>query len=274
MNWRVRRKRIDTVRMSPARLLYGHRGAARERPENTIVSFERALEVGADVLETDLHITADGHLVLSHDPTGRRMTGVRAAIRDTTLADVSRWDAGWGFIAPDGSRPFAGQGHRIPTLERALVEFPAAAFNLDIKERRPQVVGPLLRLLRRLRADERVRLASFDLRVLASARARGYGGETALSQAEVKLLFALPAPLFRLAPCTGSAAQLPERAGSRVLAHRAVVDRCHRAGLRVDYWTINDPERAAELLALGADGLITDDPRTLRPVFTRLQART
>lgn len=253
-------------------MLFGHRGAPRERPENTIPSFERALELGADVIETDVHVTADGHFVLSHDASGTRMTGTPKAIREATLAEVSRWDAGWGYVAGDGSRPFAASGYRIPSLEEVLVSFPEVFFNVDVKERDLCVVAPLLSLLRRCGAEQRVRLASFHTRILAAVRARGYAGETSLSQAEVLLLFALPAPIFRRLPGTGSAAQIPERTRSRNLGRREVVKRCHRAELRVDFWTVNDPDRGAELLALGADGLITDDPASLRPVVERYRA--
>ncbi|HWQ29275.1 MAG TPA: glycerophosphodiester phosphodiesterase family protein, partial [Dehalococcoidia bacterium] len=78
--------------------LYAHRGAARERPENTICAFERALELGADALELDVHATRDGTLVVAHDPDGRRMAGVASVIRETSLADVQAWDVGHGFV--------------------------------------------------------------------------------------------------------------------------------------------------------------------------------
>src|SRR5262245_55965754 len=100
--------------------LYAHRGAAAEQPENTLPSFERALDLGADALEFDVHATKDGVLVVSHDPDGARMAGVARAFRNATWAEVKGWDAGWGFRVSDGSRPFAGKGIRIPTFQRML----------------------------------------------------------------------------------------------------------------------------------------------------------
>jgi glycerophosphoryl diester phosphodiesterase len=248
-------------------LLYGHRGAARERPENTLPSFERALEAGVDVLETDVQITRDGHLVLAHDDTGARMANVPVRLRRATLTEVASWDAGWGFLAPDGSRPFAGVGVRIPTLERTLAEFPDVPMNIDIKDSRPAVVDRLLSLLERMGAAERVRLASFSLRVISRVRRRGYAGETSLSRPEAALALALPAAALRRLPGLGSAAQIPDRAAGQDLGRTGLIDKLHRAGLRVDFWTINEPRRAAELLACGADGIVTDDPAALRPVF-------
>lgn len=247
------------------RLLYAHRGAAAEQPENTLPSFRRALEHGAHALEMDAHLTADGHVVVSHDPTGARMCGVAAEIRRSTLADVRAWDAGWGFLRA-GERPFAGRGYRIPTLEEVVVEFPGVRLNVDLKQREPDMVEPTVRLLRRLGAEERVWLASFDARVLRRVRRLGWGGGTALARAEVAALLALPAPLLRLARL-GDAAQLPTRVGRFSLARPWVLARCRALGLRVDFWTVNDPTEARALLALGADGLMTDDPAALAPLF-------
>jgi glycerophosphoryl diester phosphodiesterase len=249
------------------RLLYGHRGAACERPENTLPSFERALEAGVDVIETDVQITRDGHFVLAHDDTGARMANVPVPLRRATLAEIQTWDAGWGFVTQGGARPFAGKGVRIPTLEHALAALPHVPLNIDIKDPRPTVVAHLLSRLEELGAVARVRLASFSLRVIAQVRRLGYPGETSLSRPEAALALALPAAALRRIPGLGSAAQLPDRAAGQDLGRKRLIDKLHRAGLRVDYWTINSPHRAAELLARGADGIITDDPATIRPLF-------
>jgi glycerophosphoryl diester phosphodiesterase len=256
------------------RRLYAHRGASAELPENTMPSFARALEVGADALETDIHLTRDGHVVVSHDPDGQRCAGVARRIRDATLAEVKSWDAGCGFVDRSGGRPFAGKGHRIPTLDELLVEFPGVPLNLDIKQQRPLMVAPLLELLRRHRAEERVTLASFHMGTLLRARWLGYRGPTALPQAEVLTMLFAPPALFAALPLRGSAAQLPLSSGRLKLDTPEVVARCRRLGLRLDYWTINDPPTAERLLALGADGIMTDDPRAIAPVFQKWRART
>lgn len=254
--------------MSPP-LLYAHRGAAAERPENTLVSFARALELGADALELDVHMTADGQVVVSHDPSGLRMAGVAGAIRAAMWDDVARWDAGYGFLAPDGTRPFTGAGIGFPTLAQVILEFPDVPLNVDLKQREPDMVPQVLGLVRRLGAEHRVLLASFHLRTLLRVRTLGYGGPTALSTPEVAALRLAPAALFRLLPLTGDAAQIPVRAGRLSLSTPAFVARCHAAGLRVDYWTINDPAEATRLLDLGADGIMTDDPATVGPAVLR-----
>jgi glycerophosphoryl diester phosphodiesterase len=122
------------------------------------------------------------------------------------------------------------------------------------------MVPQVLEVIRRARAEERVTIASFDVFTLRRVRALGYRGPTGLAREEVLMLLT---PLTRFFPPVGQAAQLPDRLGTR-----AVIQKCHALGLVVHYWTINDPARARALLALGADGIMTDDPRAIAPVFT------
>ncbi len=250
-----------------APVLYAHRGAAIEQPENTFAAFRRALECGADAIETDAHLTRDGHVVLSHDASGKRMAGVDARIRDCTLAEVRQWDVGWGFRSADGARTFAGKGIGVPTLEEVLVELAPTPLNVDLKQLWPAMTQATVSLLRRLRATERVTLASFHWRTLVAVRRHGYEGPTALSRPEVALLASAPRSVIRRIPSFGNAAQVPVSAAGVPLARKTFIDKCHQLGVRVDFWTINDAAHARALLALGADGIMTDDPAAIAPVF-------
>ena len=251
------------------RRLLGHRGACAELPENSMPSFERAVAIGVDVLETDVHLTADGHVVISHDPDGRRAAGVAEAIATSSLEAVRRWDIGWGHRDAQGARPFAGRGLQVPTLDELLGAFPAMRFNVDIKPESPAVVGPVLEVIRRHDASARICLASFSGRVIRAVRRAGFAGETVLAQDEVIALLAAPSlVLDRLRP-VGTAVQIPTHQGPLDLASPRFIDKCHRLGYRVDYWTINDPDEADTLLSRGADGLISDDPAALLPVVDR-----
>jgi glycerophosphoryl diester phosphodiesterase len=252
------------------RLVYAHRGAAAEQPENTLPSFRLALDLGANALETDAQLTADGPIVVSHDPTGARMCGIARPIAKSTLAEIRSWDAGWGFSGPSGGRPFAGKGYSMPTLEELLVEFPGVPLNVDAKSRHPEMVPTLLRLLRRLRAQEHVRIASFsDLNVLRARRGR-YEGSTGLSPMEVAAVRLLPLGALRQWKLAGRALQVSPRSGGLSLDAPGFIAKCHALGLRVDYWTINSPEEARRLFAAGADGVMTDDPRAVAPVLRGL----
>jgi glycerophosphoryl diester phosphodiesterase len=159
---------------------------------------------------------------------------------------------------------------RVPTFEEVLVECPGVVINVDVKQAWPPMVERMIDLIRRLGAEERVVLASFHWSVLVAARARGYRGDTALSRGEVATLLATPAPLWKRLPLHGTAAQIPTHAGPLRL-DGGFVDKCHHLGLRVDFWTINEPDEARRLLDAGADGIMTDDPRAIAPVFAAVR---
>ncbi len=251
-------------------ILYAHRGAAAELPENTLPAFGRALELGADALETDLHMTIDGHIVAAHDPDGYRMTGISARIRDVTLAEVPTWDAGHGFVDSDGSRPFVNQGYRIPTLEQLLCELPPVPLNLDIKQWSPSMLNTLLALLSRTGSERRVTLASFRTQTMFQVRRHGYVGRTALAMGDVLSLLALPRTLqVRIwgSERASFALQIPTHRGPIRLDTPARIREWQALGLQVEYWTINDPAEARMLLERGADGIMTDDPALIKPVL-------
>jgi glycerophosphoryl diester phosphodiesterase len=251
------------------RLLYGHRGASAELPENTLPAFARAIELGATAIETDCHLTQDGHVVLAHDPDGGRTTGISRLIRESTLAEVREWDVGWGFVDKNGDRPFAGKGFRIPTLDEALAEIRDVPFNVDVKQKSPPLFEPVIAALRRHDAEERVRIASFDLRTTRGFRRRGFKGALGLGIVEVGLLIALPRQVLRRILRPGDAAQLPLAAFGVDFATRRYVEKCHEIGLLIDYWTVNDAATATRLLDLGADGIMSDDPAAVAPSLVK-----
>lgn len=248
-----------------ARRLYAHRGASAERPENTLPAFERAVEVGVDALEMDVHITRDDQLIVSHDPDGRRMAASPLAWADLDLRDAQRLDVGWGFLAPDGTRPFAGQGIHVPRFADVLDAFPQVRINVDLKGSR--AVAAMLALVSEKQAADRVTIASFQTGTAIEVRRKGYKGETALSQFEVMTLLALPSVLWRALPYTGNAAQVPVAQGAVRFDRPTFLAKCHSIGLRVDFWVVDDPAEARRLLGLGADGIMTNDPAAIRSAF-------
>jgi glycerophosphoryl diester phosphodiesterase len=248
-----------------ARRLYAHRGASTERPENTLPAFERAVELGVDALEMDVHMTRDDQLIVTHDPDARRMAAVPIKWADVDVADAQRLDVGWGFLAADGSRPFAGKGISVPRFEDVLDAFPHVRINVDIKG--DKAVTAMLALVAAKQATDRVTIASFQTGTAVAVRRKGYAGETALSQVEVITLLGLPALLWRQLPYTGSAAQVPVAHGALRFDRPTFLAKCHSLGLRVDYWVVDDPAEAKRLLDLGADGIMTNDPAAIRPLF-------
>jgi glycerophosphoryl diester phosphodiesterase len=239
-----RRLGLEKMRGHSIRV-YAHRGASRELPENTLPAFRRAVELGADALETDVHVTADGVLVASHDPDGARVFGVPRRIADCSFDEVHAWG--------------------VPSLEQIVRAFPGMPINVDLKV---PAAALAVETLRRVGAEQQVTLASFRSSTLRQVRALGYRGETSLGRSEVARLLSLPAAVQRgpLSP-PGRYAQLPVS-----LAQPRIVARCHALGLRVDYWTVNDPAQARALVQLGVDGIMTDDPAAIVPVVRQASA--
>ncbi len=255
-------------------VLYAHRGAAGELPENTLPAFRRALEVGATALETDAHLTRDGHVVLVHDDSGARTAGVSRAVRQATLAEVRGWDVGHAFRARRAARsepPPPGR-FTMPTLDELLAELPGVAVNVDIKDHDAHAARAVVDVVRRHRAQDRVLLASFDAGTLRVVRRLGYEGATGLGASEMAPLLFLPERALRLLPIAGRAAQIPPRLRRIALDTPAVVARIHGLRLALHYWTIDDPAEAERLLHLGADGIMTNEPARLAPVFARFAA--
>lgn len=250
----------------PRPALLAHRGASAERPENTLEAFARALELGADGVETDAHLTRDGAVILAHDDDARRTAGVRAAWSDLDLARLRDLDVGATFTDRDGV-PWRGRGCVAPTLDAALRAFPDAFFNVDIKSRRAAMVTAVVSQVRAAKAEDRVLLTSFDDDVLARVRALGYEGRTGLGARGALVAAFAPLPLAR-ALTAGSAMQIPHRFKRIDLGGAWMRARCDALGLRLDYWVVNDPDRARALLAIGADGIVTDDVAALRPVIS------
>lgn len=243
-------------------LVYAHRGASAEHPENTMQAFERALEVGADILETDAHVTVDGEVVLSHDERGTRMANVPRAIADCTWEELRMWDVGWGFPG------CANKGYRIPRLRELLTALPTARFNIDCKARNHRSVDRILEVIRRAGAEERVQISSFHSSNLRYVRRQGWRGGTGLGQTEAARLVLFPRSA-RLVRPGGDIAQVPPHLGPIRLDTKEFVARCHALRLRVDYWVVNDPAMAEKLVGLGADGIMTDDPAKIVPVVRR-----
>jgi glycerophosphoryl diester phosphodiesterase len=243
-------------------IVFAHRGASIELPENTLEAFRLALDLGADALETDARITRDGKVVLHHDPTAERTASVHDAVTGSSFEEVRRWNVAFGF------RTRTGEGldnatHRVPTLEEALEAFGGVLFNVDIKVHDAGAAAAVVDVVERCGAADRVVLTSFSSVVLRAVRARGYRGPTGLSRDEVLRAALLPSGAPRWLLPKGTRAQIPVELAGLPLDAPGLLRRLQAHGYAVDYWVVNDASLARRLKGLGADGVMTDDPRTI-----------
>jgi len=222
----------------PLPRILAHRGLALDAPENTIAAFQAALAAGATHLETDVRATADGVAVLAHDaelPGGAEVAGL-------TLGDLR-----------------AALPH-VATLEEALTALPDARFNIDVKH--VAAVAPAAAAVQGAHAGTRVLLTSFSGRRRRAVLRLAPTAATSASSVGVAGAIAglrLRSPAVTRWALRGvHAVQIPERAAATDLSTPWAIAALHAAGVEVHFWVVNDPVRMRELVARGADGVVTD----------------
>jgi glycerophosphoryl diester phosphodiesterase len=262
----------SSVQKTEGPLVMAHRGGAGLWPENTLLAFERARDLGVDVIETDVHSTADGVLVVLHDATLERTTDGAGPVRSLTLAQLKKLDAGFRF-SPDGGKtfPWRGRGLTVPTLDEVFARLPAMRFNVEPKQESPSVVKPLCRAIREKGMADKVTIGSFRQGVLDEFRKECPEVKTSAGPAEV-------AEFLRASRDDGGgpagelkfmALQVPESVMGVRLLTRNFVESAHARALQVHAWTVNDAEDMRRLLELGVDGVMTDYPDRLLKVLGR-----
>jgi glycerophosphoryl diester phosphodiesterase len=248
-----------------------HRGGLGLWPENTVYAFREAAELGADILEMDVRQSADGHLLVMHDETVDRTTDGRGFVATLALETLQRLDAGYRWSS-DGGRtyPYRGEGLTVPTVREVFAALPGARMNLELKARGPELSEPLCRLIRERHMVDRVVVASFGQEAMDAFRAACPEVATAATAAEARRFFQLASlfldPLF--AP-RAQALQVPERLGSLEVLTPGFVRAARRFNLKIDVWTVNDPETMQRLVALPVDGIMTDYPDRLLALLGR-----
>jgi glycerophosphoryl diester phosphodiesterase len=228
-----------------------HRGASGHYPENSRLAFEKAIAAGADMIELDCQLSADGHVVVFHDERLARTTGARGKVYDKTLSQLRALDIGkW--------RKAAFRGEKILTLEEALEIFAGnVGLCLEIKVAvgaPPGIELKLLFILSHFDYLERTVISSFDYRSLA--RVRELAPEAALG-------------VIYGAGCREDPIAAAERLAAtsihvqKELAQREFCDRAWQAGLDVYVWTVNDRREIGMFVDLGVQGIFSDFPEKL-----------
>lgn len=270
--WHSRKSDHDLSPQKTMRpLVMAHRGGGGLWPENTMLAFERARDLGVDVIETDVHSTSDGVLVVMHDETVDRTTNGTGRVNDLTLAEVKRLDAGYRWSG-DGMKtfPFRGRGISVPTLDEVFARLPEMRFNIEPKQERPSLAKPLCRMIREKGMVNKITIGSFRQTVLDEFRRECPEVATSASPAEVGEFMrvykarsdAAYRPVMR-------ALQVPEYVAGAHLLNKDFVDAAHSRNLQVHAWTVNETEDMRRLIGIGVDGIMTDYPDRLLSVLGR-----
>ena len=232
-------------------LAIAHRGGALETLENTLEAFDYAASLGYRYIETDVQVTRDGVVVACHDELIDRISNESGS--------VGSWD--WERL----SKLSILGGSSLVDIESLLQRLPDTNFNIDVKT--DAVVEPLLGVLTRLDAFDRVCIGSFSDDRIRRVRAAQPGSVcTSLGRrGSIRSLlssFGLP-----IEPPPGDALQLPVRYRGYDILTEKFISHAHDLGFAVHAWTIDERAEMERLLDLGIDGLMTDRPSLLKQVF-------
>ena len=269
-----------------------HQGGENEAPSNTMYAYDRALRLGSDMLEVDIHTTADEELVVLHDATVDRTTNGTGRVYDKTLAEIQALDAGNNLVPgegteadrPESAYPFRGvrtgevrpprgfspDDFRIPTLGEVMEAYPEVPINIEIKGASDADTGSFLRnaeilaaYLNQLGRTDGIIVASFHDEALTRFHELAPQIDLAPGIAGVAAYKATGAP-----PPYGMVVfQVPIGFSGVPVTDQAFVQRAHADGYGVHVWTINDPAEMNTLLDWGVDGIMTAEPMRLERVL-------
>jgi len=231
--------------------VFAHRGASVHAPENTLAAFELALAQGADGIELDVKLSADGRVVVIHDPTVDRTTGAHGLVKDLSLAQLQSLNAGSFF-----SEKYAGE--KIPTLDEVFEAVGKRTFiNVELTNYntpRDHLVETVCMLVKKFGLQERVLFSSFFASNLSQTRS---------------YLPEVPGGLLALGGFLGAwSRSFGFSFGKYQALHPHIKDttpqqvqRVHRLGRRIHVWTVNAETDIRRLFDWGVDAIITDDPQ-------------
>lgn len=250
-------------------LLIAARGAADRAPENTLVAFQTALELGADVLELDVRLSADGELVVIHDETVDRTTDGSGKVAELSLAQLKALDAGYRFI-PDGgiTYPYRNKGVTLSTLTEVLAAFPGARLKIEIQDSAPAAAERLANAIVAAQAQDRVMVGSPHESLLRTFRRLAPDVATVAGPNELRTFYFLQSlGLIGLHRALSDIYEVPVQAGRLRFDSPRFIARAHALNQKVVFAGIDDPAKMRRLLALGADGIATSQPDLAQDAF-------
>ncbi|GEK91689.1 glycerophosphodiester phosphodiesterase [Alkalibacterium kapii] len=260
-------------------LVIAHRGGRALAPENTMAAFKNASQLGVDVLEYDVHLTADGHLVVIHDETVDRTTNGSGRINDMTLEEVKALDAGYHFQDKKGNYSFRGSDVKIPTVKEVFREFKNEKHLIELKdtndpELHEKLIKKMWNLIDEFQMKDNVLIASFDDTInqrfeeISNKDVPVGAGE----EETRRFVMMHKAFLNGIYKPKATAFQLPTEQEDYDLADWKLIRGANKRNMHVYYWTINNEKTMKKLIDLGANGIITDNPRLLLKVISKYES--
>lgn len=252
--------------LTPARAvdIVAHRGASHDAPENTMAATRLAWKQKADAVETDIYLSKDGKLIVSHDKTGKRTAGRDVAFAEITQAEARELDAGsW--------KDPKFKGEKIPLLEEQIASIPPGKRMLVEIKIGPEIVPELARVLKQMRADEKnITIISFNYESLKEVRKQ-------LPHLPTLWLLSHPAPNAKKTATTKAPPTVDEMIRDAKAAKLTGLDLQHTwpltdadvkkikaAGLQLHVWTVDDVDVAQRWIGFGAASITTNRPGWLR----------
>jgi glycerophosphoryl diester phosphodiesterase len=240
-------------------------------PGNTMVFLDGVARLEVDVLEMDVHMTADGEIILMHDETVDRTTNGNGLITELSLVEIRTLEVGGNWTQDDGATyPYLGQGIQVPTLREVFEQFPDYPMVIEIKQESPSMAEPFCDLIRQYGMADKVLVPSFSDQAIAEFRAACPEVATAASSGEVRSYVitsflrasSLLKPQFE-------AFQVPEESGGIPVVIPYFVNSAHNQNLQVHIWTINETDEMERFVEMGVDGVMTDRPDLLLELLER-----
>ena len=250
--------------------VFAHRGGSALAPENTLAAFDTGLRAGADGLELDVHLSADGVPVVIHDDTLDRTTSASGPVASLTAAELARVDAGVRFAGSRGDFPFRGRGLGVPRLREVLERHPGVPIIIEMKVDSETMAARVAGDIRAAGVEETACAAGYGSTSAAVMRRLLPGVATSACHAEVRLAVYRSWGGWPVKRPPFGGYQVPEYAGRVRIVSPRFIRHAHAAGLDVQVWTVDTEADMERFLAWGADALISNRPDlavTVRDTF-------
>ncbi|WP_066967075.1 glycerophosphodiester phosphodiesterase [Microbulbifer sp. Q7] len=241
-------------------------------PGNTAIFLQKMAEMKVDVLEMDVHATADDALVLMHDATVDRTTDGQGPIRDKTLAELQKLNVAFHW-SQDGTRyPYRDNPQRILTVDEVFQRYPRYPMIVELKTPDPEAARALCRKLNAYDKTNLVIVSSFHQQAVDEMREVCPQVATGAGSDEVKIFAAASwLRLFHLLSPRYQALHIPPDYEGIALVGPSSVRQVQNHGVRVDVWTVNEEADMRRLIGHGVDGIMTDRPDRLINLIKELE---